>query len=80
MRERLAAAMTATEAAITDQAAAWRASGTFHVDPDPKELGALLVTIMQGLAVRARAGAARADLQRVSASALVLLGAQRPGS
>jgi AcrR family transcriptional regulator len=80
VRERLAAVMAATEAAITDRAAAWHASGTRHVGPNPKELGALLVTLMQGLAIRARAGAVRADLQRVSASALMLLSGPRPRS
>jgi AcrR family transcriptional regulator len=80
VRERLAAVMAATEAAIAAQAVGWRESGMRHVVPDPKGLGALLATLMQGLAVRARAGAARADLQRVSASALVLFGASRPGS
>ena len=80
VRERLAGVMAATEATITDRAAAWHASGTRHVVLDPKELGALLVTLMQGLAVRARAGAVRADLQRVSASALMLLGGPRPRS
>jgi AcrR family transcriptional regulator len=80
VRERLAAMTAATEAAIATRAAAWCAAGARLPFPGPDELGAVLVTLMQGLAVRARAGAARPDLQRIIASALALFDAPPPRS
>lgn len=79
VRERLAGATAATEAAITEQIAGWRVRGACLARHDRGKLGSLLVTLMQGMAVRARAGASRADLEEVSAAALSLVCASPPG-
>ena len=79
IRERLAGAIRAIEAAVAERVAGWNDGGVQPQRQDHQErLGALLVTLMQGMAVRARAGSSRADLERVSGAALALLG--RPSS
>lgn len=79
VRERLAEATAATEAAIAERVASWSVEGPHRpCHDDRRTLGLLLVTLMQGLAVRARAGATRADLEEVSAATLSLLCASPP--
>lgn len=73
VRERLAAMGCATEACLAGRLAAWGAEG--HALPaEPAALAALLVTFIQGLAARARAGLDAAALRAQAETFAAVLG------
>jgi AcrR family transcriptional regulator len=73
-RERVRQAIADTEGAIAAYLEARQAAGT-----EVTALAHVLASVMQGLAIRARAGVPRNELERVAAATLALLARQTSG-
>jgi AcrR family transcriptional regulator len=75
IRERVHALIDIHDKAIAERFRAWQAEGRMSGTSDPHVIAQLLVSLMQGIAIRARAGAAREDLDgKIDAAARAIVG------
>ena len=70
IRDELSARRAASEKAIRERLKQAKAEGELPKDADPAALARFIATVTQGMAVQAAAGATRAELRRVAATAL----------
>jgi len=72
IREQVVARSAAAKKALLDRFERAKIEGDLPADADPQGLSSYLTAVMQGMAVQAGAGAARAELERLVETSLAL--------